>query len=49
MLSKRQSYMLIQDLQYLRNNLAHTQDILTYDWETILELAQRLDGILTRI
>jgi len=47
--SKRQADRLIQDLQSLRNNLAHTQDILTYDWETILELAQRLDGILTRI
>ena len=47
--SKRQADRFIQDLQSLRNNLAHTQDIVTYDWETILELAQRLDGILMRI
>lgn len=47
--SKRQADLQIQDLQSLRNHLAHSQDILTYDWETILELAQRLDTIITRI
>jgi hypothetical protein len=47
--SKRQADRQIQDLQSLRNHLAHAQDILTYDWATILELAQRLDTIITRI
>ena len=47
--SKRAGDRLIADLQSLRNNLAHTQDILTYDWDTILRLAQRLDDILARI
>ena len=40
--SKRQADRQIQDLQSLRNHLAHGQDILTYDWDTILELSQRL-------
>jgi hypothetical protein len=47
--SKRAADRLVQDLQSLRNNLAHSQDILTYDWETIIELAQRLDRIIMRI
>jgi len=47
--SKRQADRQIADLQSLRNNLAHGQDILTYDWHMILELGQRLDRILTRI
>jgi hypothetical protein len=47
--SKRAGDRLISDLQSLRNHLAHTQDILTYDWDTILRLAQRLDDILARI
>lgn len=47
--SKRAADRLIADLQSLRNNLAHTQDILTYDWDTILTLAQRLDKILARV
>lgn len=47
--SKRQADRQIQDLQSLRNHLAHAQDILTYDWATILELAQRLDTIINRI
>ena len=33
-------------LQRLRNNLAHSQDILTTDWEAILGLAESLDRIL---
>jgi hypothetical protein len=39
----------IKDLQSLRNNLAHGQDILSYDWEVILELSRRLDRIISSI
>jgi len=38
----------IKRLESLRNNLAHTQDIVTYDWTTIAELARRLDRIVSR-
>jgi hypothetical protein len=47
--SKKEAQRAIQDLQSLRNNLAHGQDILSYDWDTILELSRRLDRIITRI
>ena len=33
-------------LQRLRNNLAHSQDIITTDWEAILGLAESLDRVL---
>ena len=33
-------------LEKLRNNLAHCQDIVTGDWEAILELSQDLDRVL---
>ena len=33
-------------LERLRNNLAHSQDIITTDWEAILGLAESLDRIL---
>ena len=47
--SKKEAKRAIKDLQSLRNNLAHGQDILSYDWETILELSRRLDRIISRI
>jgi len=47
--SKKEAQRAIKDLQSLRNNLAHGQDILSYDWETILELSRRLDRIISRI
>ncbi|MDP6558285.1 MAG: hypothetical protein QGG71_26720, partial [Pirellulaceae bacterium] len=33
-------------LEKLRNNLAHSQDIITNDWETIVTLSERLDEVL---
>jgi hypothetical protein len=33
-------------LEKLRNNLAHSQDIITSDWETIVALAENLESIL---
>jgi hypothetical protein len=33
-------------LENLRNNLAHSQDIISCDWETIVMLATDLDGVI---
>jgi hypothetical protein len=33
-------------LEGLRNNLAHTQDIVSWDWETIVVLAENIDQLL---
>jgi hypothetical protein len=33
----------IKDLESLRNNLAHAQDIVTHDWPQIARLAQRIE------
>ena len=33
----------IKDLESLRNNLAHAQDIITHDWPQIARLAQRIE------
>jgi hypothetical protein len=35
-----------RDLQSLRNNLAHAQDIVEHDWPQIVRLARRFEGIL---
>ena len=39
----------IKNLESLRNNLAHAQDIVSYNWETILTISNRLDTIVSRI
>jgi hypothetical protein len=36
----------IKDLESLRNNLAHAQDIVTHDWPQIARLAHRIEEIL---
>jgi hypothetical protein len=33
----------VQDLESLRNNLAHAQDIVTHDWAQIVRMARRLE------
>jgi hypothetical protein len=33
----------------LRNSLAHAHDIVTYDWDMIVNMSKRLDKIMTRI
>jgi hypothetical protein len=33
-------------MESLRNNLAHAQDIVTYDWGQIVRLTQRLEESL---
>ena len=41
--TKRAAKTVIKDLQSLRNNLAHAQDIVSHDWTQIVRLARRLD------
>ena len=47
--SRRATEKAIRDFESLRNNLAHNNDIVTYDWDTIVSVSQRLDKIMTRI
>jgi len=44
--SRREGERRIRDMEQLRNNLAHSQDIITADWETIVRMAGNLDGII---
>ena len=36
-------------LEALRNNLAHSQDIIASDWDTIFAMAENLDRLLTLV
>lgn len=44
--SRRQLVDVGKRLEKLRNNLAHSQDIVTNDWDTIVALAENLDDVL---
>jgi hypothetical protein len=44
--SRRQVEEACKALESLRNNLAHSQDIITSDWETVVGLAADLDGVI---
>lgn len=44
--SRRQVEEGCKAMENLRNNLAHSQDILSTDWETIVTLAADLDGVI---
>lgn len=44
--SRRQLESAAKMLEKLRNNLAHSQDIISSDWETIVGLSQRLDKLI---
>jgi len=44
--SKRSAKKVIREMESLRNNLAHAQDIVTYDWGQIVRLTDRLDETL---
>ncbi len=44
--SKREVEQIGKQLENLRNSLAHSQDIVANDWETIVALAEQLDSIL---
>jgi hypothetical protein len=43
--SRRTARRVVRQLESLRNNLAHTQDIVTHDWAQIARMTQRLDEI----
>ena len=36
----------IKELESLRNNLAHSQDIVTHDWAQIARMTQRLHELV---
>jgi len=38
----------VKELESLRNNLSHAQDIVTHDWAQIARLSQRMEGIPRR-
>jgi hypothetical protein len=45
--SRRQVEEAIKALESLRNNLAHSQDILSCDWATIVMLCRDLEGVIS--
>ena len=47
--SRRRGEDTIKGLQALRNNLAHSQDIISFDWDTIVRLAENLDTVLESV
>ncbi len=47
--SKRTAEKGSKDFESLRNSLAHAQDIITNNWETIVVISRRLNIIMTRI
>jgi hypothetical protein len=46
--SKRRLETATKKLENLRNTLAHSQDITTDDWDTVILLAEQLDSVLER-
>lgn len=46
--SRRQAKQVAKELQSLRNNLAHAQDIVSHDWPMVVRLARRTERILGR-
>ena len=44
--SRRQMEEAIKALESLRNNLAHSQDILSSDWDTIVMLCRDVEGVI---
>jgi hypothetical protein len=47
MQSRRQTEQVIKMLESLRNNLAHSQDIISCDWETIVELCKDMERVIS--
>lgn len=45
--SKRAAERVLKDMESLRNNLAHAQDIVTHDWVQIARLARQIEDALT--
>ena len=44
--SRRRGDEVIKSLERLRNNLAHAQDIVAFDWETIVGMAEQLERVI---
>ena len=47
MQSRRQTEQVVKMLESLRNNLAHSQDIISCDWETIVELCKDMERVIS--
>ena len=45
--SKRDADRNIKEMERLRNHLAHSQDIVTHDWQTMVDLSSRVEGLLS--
>ena len=43
--SKSVAKRVLKDLESLRNNLAHAQDVVTHDWPQIARMARRIENI----
>jgi len=46
--SKSTARRTVRELESLRNNLAHAQDIVTHDWAQIARMPQRVEEIVRR-
>jgi hypothetical protein len=46
--SKRTAKKIVKELESLRNNLAHAQDIVTHDWAAIARIASRIEEAAER-
>ena len=44
--SRRRGEEVIKNLEKLRNNLAHAQDIVSLDWETIVGFSENLETVI---
>ena len=44
--SRRRGDEVIKNLERLRNNLAHTQDIIAFDWQTIVAIVENLERLV---
>jgi hypothetical protein len=44
--SRRRGDEVIKNLERLRNNLAHTQDIIAFDWDTIVAIVENLERLV---
>jgi hypothetical protein len=44
--SRRRGDEVIKNLERLRNNLAHTQDIVIFDWQTIVAIVENLERLV---
>lgn len=45
--SRRRIESVVKKFEGLRNNLAHSQDIITENWDSIVQLSESLDALLT--